>query len=173
MRKKGFENLNDDIIAKNLLRQLLLIPPPSQLWLALKLWLTAARREEKGRRGVEAGNGCCCFCVFHPHVCLIVPAVTVETEVWQRARWVIRLSPCALKVTALLHFHRLFIYTQPYEDPPGGAVWSSDQGPDDLQLLQTSDQEQREWTLGSGCFQLVWSDVSCSALLQRNLTTAS
>ena len=28
---------------------------------------------------------------LRPHVCLIVPAARVETEVWQRARWVIRL----------------------------------------------------------------------------------
>lgn len=26
---------------------------------------------------------------LHPHVCLIVAAVKVETEVWQRTNWVI------------------------------------------------------------------------------------
>lgn len=50
-----------------------------------------------------------CVCAsFHPHVCLIAPAVRVETEVWQSARWVIRRSPCALKDAALLQT-RLFV----------------------------------------------------------------
>lgn len=55
---------------------------------------------EGGCAEAEMAPASACVC-FHPHVCLIVPAVRVETEVWQRARWVIRLSPCALKVTVL------------------------------------------------------------------------
>lgn len=56
---------------------------------------------------------CCCVseCVS-PSTCVLnCAAVRVETEVWQRGCWVIRLSPCALKVAALLQTD-LFIYIQ-------------------------------------------------------------
>lgn len=88
------------------------IPPSSMARTALigRTVLTDWSEEDvvEGEGGcVEAGNGCSvsvCVCL-HPHVCLIEPAVRVETEVWQRARWVIRLSPCALKVTATVYLH--------------------------------------------------------------------
>lgn len=62
-------------------------PPPGQLTAAP----IGCRATSDTRGGEKHGDGCR-LCVFHPHVRLIVPAVTVETEVWHRACWVIRVS---------------------------------------------------------------------------------
>lgn len=104
---------------------------------------------------MEAGNGCSVSeCVrLHPHVCLIVPAVRVETEVWQRARWVIRLSACALKVTASVYLHPAAARR------PSAAVLKTSGQPEELA------QSEGEAASRAGV-QSVWSaDTKLAALL--------
>lgn len=83
---------------------------------------------------VEAGNGCSPSVCLHPHVCSIVPAVRVETEVWQRAYWVIRFPPCALKVTAPPQTRCLFTYSSLRSQQQQLSDQTSDLQPDGLQL---------------------------------------
>ena len=104
------------VVMSSMSRRVLAVPPPSQTRTAVIGW--KVEEEDEAKRCWVCWNwkwlpcfwACVCVCVcvcvcLHPHVCLIVPAVRVETEVWQRARWVIRLSPCALKVTVAVYLH--------------------------------------------------------------------